>query len=195
MEQYSIDGEGRGAVYIMLAIVSVVLAYIAHQLGDRLPFEIPWWAAVPSFAVWFGVVNVSFDRWLWRVRLPGFRFSAVPDFAGEWRGNIIAMSAAHEQTEMPVDVRIRQTWSAMDVRGKTTHGVTRSKLIGVRIEDAELRYEYETQPDIFDPTAKHHVGFCVMELRDNDRLDGFYYTLDGTSAKGTIRLQRVQPTR
>ena len=114
----------------------------------------------------------------------------VPDFSGGWRGKIIAVSASQDQHELPVDVVIRQTWSAMEVRGKTIHGVTRSKLVGVRVDDEELRYEYETQPDIFDPTAKHHTGFCVLELLENDLLEGHYYTLDGTSAKGSIKLER-----
>ena len=57
-------------------------------------------------------------------------------------------------------------------------------------DQQELRYEYETQPNIFDPTARHHLGFCVLEMRDRTELDGYYYTLDGTSAKGGIRLQR-----
>lgn len=195
MEQYSIDGQGRGGIYIVLAIVSVALAYLAHQGEHLLPFEMPWWLAVPSFAVWFGLVNVAYDRWLWRVSIAGFRFSPVPDFSGSWRGKILAVSASQEQREIAVEVRIRQTWSSIEVRGKTSHGITRSKLAGVRTEDSELRYEYETQPEILDPTAKHHLGFCVLELREPDLLEGYYYTLDGTSAKGGMRLERVVPVR
>ncbi len=191
VEQYSIDGQGRSGVYIMLAIVSVILAYLARQAEHVLPFEMPWWLAAPSFAVWFGVTNVAYDRWLWRTNVLGFRFSPIPDFSGSWSGTIFAVSATQEQREIPVDVRIRQTWSGIEVRGKTAHGVTRSKLAGVRIEDQELRYEYETQPEILDPTAKHHMGFCVLELREADLLEGYYYTLDGTSAKGGMRLERV----
>ncbi|MDP9025080.1 MAG: hypothetical protein M3N13_06895 [Candidatus Eremiobacteraeota bacterium] len=190
MEQYSIDGRGRGEVYVTLAIASLVLAYGVHQLIDLLPFHIPWWIEVPSFAVWFGVVNVAFDRWLWRAGFGKMRFSAVPDFSGSWRGTIAAMNADNEKMEIPVDVVIRQTWSAIEVRGKTSRGVTRSKLAGVRIEDEELRYEYETHPDVFEPSAKRHVGFCVLELHDRDLLEGFYYTLDGTSTKGVIAIRR-----
>lgn len=190
MEQYSIDGRGRGEVYIVLAILAISLAYAAKSVEHLLPFGIPWWVEFPSFAVWFGLVNVLYDRWLWRFQLGGLRFSPVPDFSGHWHGKIVAVSTSKQQEEMPVDVTIRQTWSSMEIRGKTLHGVTRSKLVGVRIEDGELRYEYETQPDIFDPNAKHHTGFCVLELLDNDLLEGFYYTLDGTSAKGGIKLER-----
>ncbi len=190
MEQYSIDGRGRGEVYITLAVASIAFAYGAHQLIDFLPVHIPWWIEVPSFAVWFGVVNVTFDRFLWRLRIVGLRLSPVPDFSGLWHGTIAAADASDEKIEMPVDVRIRQTWSAIEVRGKTSRGTTRSKIAGVRVEDEELRYEYETQPDVFDPTAKHHVGFCVLELLDRDLLEGFYYTLDGTSTKGVVALRR-----
>lgn len=190
MEQYSIDGRGRGEVYITLAVASLALAYAAHQVIDLLPFHIPWWIEVPSFVVWFGVVNITFDRWLWRVRVAGMRLSAVPDFSGEWHGTIAAVNAESQKIELPVDVRIEQTWSAIEVRGKTSRGITRSKIAGVRIEDEELRYEYETQPDVFDATAKHHVGFCVLELHEQNLLEGFYYTLDGTSTKGVIALRR-----
>ncbi len=190
MEAYSIDGRGRGEVYVTLAIVAVALAYAAHQLSTLLPFEIPWWIAIPSFAVWFAVVNVTFDRWLWRARFGGFRVSAVPDFSGHWHGTIVAVTAQAEQQELAVDVRIKQTWSGIEVRGKTAQGITRSKLAGVRIEDEELRYEYETHPDIFKANAKPHTGFCILEMVDNNFLEGYYYTLDGTSAKGAIALHR-----
>lgn len=190
MEQYSIDGRGRGEVYVTLALISLVFAYLAHQLIDHLPFQIPWWIEVPSFAVWFGIVNIAFDRWLWRVRFAGIRFSSVPDFGGHWQGKIEAMNSSSERIELPVDVTIKQTWSAIEIRGKTSRGVTRSKLAGVRIEDEELRYEYETSPDVFDASAKRHVGFCVLELHERDLLEGFYYTLDGTSTKGVIAIRR-----
>ncbi|HEV7179889.1 MAG TPA: hypothetical protein VGN11_08455, partial [Candidatus Baltobacteraceae bacterium] len=178
-----------------LALVALALAYVAHQLVDRLPVHVPWWIEVPSFAVWFGVVNVAFDRWLWRIHVGNLRLSTVPDFAGSWHGTIAAMTADAERSDMPVDVRIRQTWSSIEVRGKTSRGVTRSKLAGVHIEDEELRYEYETQPDVFNPKAKHHQGFCVLELHDRDLLEGFYYTLGGTSTKGLIELRRKPHAR
>ncbi len=177
-------------MYVTLAIVSLVLAYAAHQIIDALPFRIPWWIEVPSFAVWFGVVNIVFDRWLWRMRLAGFRLSAVPDFSGTWSGTIAGMNAGGERTELPVHIVIEQTWSSIEIRGKTSRGLTRSKLAGVRIDDEELRYEYETHPDVFDPIAKRHIGFCVLELHERDLLEGFYYTLDGTSTKGTIAIER-----
>lgn len=195
MEQYSIDGRGRGEVYVTLALASLVLAYGAHQLIGRLPLHNLWWVEIPSFAVWFGLVNVLYDRWLWRIGIGKLRLSSVPDFSGVWHGTIEAVNAADEKVDLPVDVVIEQTWSSIEVRGKTSRGVTRSKIAGVRIEDEELRYEYETHPDVFEPSAKRHVGFCVLELHQRDLLEGFYYTLDGTSTKGVIAIRRERSGR
>lgn len=191
MEQYSIDGRGRGEVYVTLALISIGLGYLTHELAKGLPFDVPWWIEVPSFAVWFGIVNVSFDRWLWRVRVFGRTISRVPDFSGRWNGTIEALDQLERRKAIAVEVKIRQTWSEIDVWGRTQYGVTRSKIAGVRIDDDELRYEYQTEANVFDPDGRHHVGFCVVHLQDRDALEGYYYTLEGSTAKGTLRLARV----
>jgi len=191
MEQYSIDGRGRGEVYLTLALVSVLMAYLSHQEIGLLPFGVPWWIEVPSFAVWFGLTNVCFDRWLWRVRVLGLRLSEIPNFSGAWEGTIRAHAPHGGLVDIPVKMRIRQTWSAIDVKGETAQGVTRSKMAGVRLDDQELRYEFETHADVLNEEGKHHVGFGVLQLRDPDSIEGFYYTLEGTTRKGTMRLARA----
>jgi hypothetical protein len=191
MEQYSIDGRGRSEVYLGLALVSVLCAYLSHQEIPLLPFQVPWWIEVPSFAVWFGLINVLFDRWLWRVRLFGLRLSDIPDFAGKWEGTIRAHASHGGLVEIPVEMKIRQTWSSIDVKGQTAQGVTRSKMAGMRLDDEELRYEFETHADVLNEEGKHHVGFGVLQLRDRDHIEGFYYTLEGTTRKGTMELRRT----
>jgi hypothetical protein len=193
MEQYSIDGRGRSEIYLTLALISVLCAYLSHQEIGLLPFPVPWWIEVPSFAVWFGLVNVLFDRWLWRQRILGFRFSEVPDFSGRWKGAIRAHAPHGGLVEIPVSMLIRQTWSAIDIKGETEQGVTRSKMAGIRLDDEEVRYEYETHADVLNEEGKHHVGFGVLQMRSRDRLEGFYYTLEGSTRKGTMQLERAQP--
>ena len=193
MEQYSIDGRGRSEVYLTQALVSVLLAYLSHQEIDLLPFHVPWYIEVPSFAVWFGLVNVLFDRWLWRVRFFGkLRLSEVPNFGGSWSGTIRAHAQHGALVDIPVTMVIRQTWSAIDIRGETAQGVTRSKMAGIRMEDEEVRYEFETHAHVLNEEGKHHVGFGVLHKHGEDSLEGFYYTLEGTTRKGTMQLQRVE---
>jgi hypothetical protein len=192
VEQYSVDGRGRAEVYVTLALVAIGLTWLLHHQLTHLPFEIPWWVDVPSFAVIFGLVNVVFDRWLWRGRILGVRLSPIPDFSGDWKGAIHAASDRGKSIELPVDVNIAQTWSAILVKGTTRNGTTRSKIAGVRIEESELRYEYETHAHIVGTAeGRHHVGFAVLQLLDNDHLEGFYYTLDGSTAKGAMVLVRT----
>jgi hypothetical protein len=191
VEQYSIDGRGRGEVYIHLALVSIGIGYLAHHFIHMLPFEVPWWIEVPSFAVWFGLVNIVYDRWLWRARVFGGTLSRVPDFSGHWAGTIDAVDRGEHHTTIPVTMRIRQTWSEIDVWGTTEHGTTRSQLAGVRISDEELRYEYKTHAHVFDSEARHHVGFCILNKVGSDALEGYYYTLEGNTTKGTLRFERA----
>jgi hypothetical protein len=190
VEQYSIDGRGRGEVYITLALVSIGLGYLGDHFTHRLPFEVPWWIEVPSFAVWFGLVNVTFDRWLWRVRIFGRTLSGLPDFSGYWHGTIDAIDHLERHSTIACDARIRQTWSQIDVWGKTQHGITRSKIAGVRIDDEELRYEYQTEANVFSEEARHHVGFAVLRRETDDALEGYYYTLEGNTTKGTLHFVR-----
>jgi hypothetical protein len=191
VEQYSIDGRGRAEIYVTLALIAVALTYLVHQELSILPVHLPWWVDVPSFAVFFGLTNVLFDRWLWRVRFLGLRLSPIPNFSGNWDGSIHASADRKRTVEIPVKVHIEQTWSAIGVKGTTANGVTRSKIAGVRIEDNELRYEYEMHAHVMRVEGRHHVGFAVLQLLDQDHLEGYYYTLEGSTTKGTMVLRRA----
>jgi hypothetical protein len=193
MEQYSTDVRGRGQVYVTIALIVVGLTYGFHQLVDLLPFRIPWWVDAPSFAVFFGVANVVFDRYLWRARLLGLRLCSIPYFGGDWTGVIRARDAEGRSVDIPVHVRIAQTWSAIGIKGTTANGVTRSKIAGIRVEDDELRYEYETHAHVMESDGRHHVGFAVVQLVNSNGLEGYYYTLEGSTTKGLLTLQRSEP--
>lgn len=116
------------------------------------------------------------------------RFSEIPNFGGNWTGTIRSVNADGTDEEFEIEVSIAQTWSRLRVRGKTEHGTTRSKLAGIRVEDEELRYEYEAHVGL---EKTSHVGFSVLHLIDRDRIEGFYYTLEGFSRKGYVSLQRA----
>jgi hypothetical protein len=192
MEQYSTDVRGRGQIYVTIALISVGLTYGFHQLVDLLPFHIPWWVEAPSFAVFFGISNVVFDRYLWRARLFGLRLCSIPYFGGDWTGVIRARDAEGRSMDIPVLVRIAQTWSAISIKGTTANGVTRSKIAGIRVEDDELRYEYETYAHVMESEGHHHVGFAVVQLLDGKKLEGYYYTLEGSTTKGLLILERLE---
>ncbi|HVN68910.1 MAG TPA: hypothetical protein VMU38_04545 [Candidatus Binatia bacterium] len=197
MEQYSVDGRGRSGVYITIALAAIALAYVTRSAVATAGFVLPWWFDAPSFAGFYAAGNLIFDRWLWRVRIFGFRFSEIPDFGGDWEGRIAEASSADGPSDVPLTVQIRQTWTQISVFGRTKHGTTISKIAGVRIDDRELRYEYERRGNIL---HEHHVGFCVQRLTAGDEIEGSYYTLaagavPSISSFGTTHLHRAAPGR
>jgi hypothetical protein len=188
VEQYSVDGRGRSGMYVTFALIALALAYGLSRAFDAAHLAVPWWFQAPSFAGLYALAGVAFDRRLWRVRIFGLRFSEIPNFGGSWRGTIRSVNADGSNEQVEIEVTIAQTWSRLRVRGKTERGTTRSKIAGIRVEDEELRYEYEAHVGL---EKISHVGFSVLHLIDHNTIDGFYYTLEGFSRKGYVSLQRA----
>jgi len=188
VEQYSVDGRGRAETYVTLAVVALALAYLSRRIVVASHVEVPWWFDAPSFAGFYGIVHVVYDRWLWRVRALGVRLSEIPDFSGRWQGSIRAHAAEGGFVEIAIVVTISQTWSRVAVHGRTADGTTRSRIAGVRVAEEELRYEYEAHTTI---ERVHHFGFSMQHRVDDDTLEGFYYNFEGETTHGWVSLHRA----
>jgi len=143
-------------------------------------------APLSAFAVYALLIFV-YDRWGWRW------LSTMKNLNGTWTGEML--SSFDNGNATPCVVRIRQTWTRVDIALETQHSrsqTTMAALNGDRLVDGRLQYEFVSKPKSLAPeTMQAHHGLCWMDIEKDDsglRLRGDYFTGRGRETRGEITL-------
>lgn len=187
MHPYSTDLEEKRWVIFVLAIASIVAAWLLPRVVVTFGKTVPWWLDLPSVLGFFGIFYGIFDRWLWRFG------SRVPNLRGHWTGYVTSSFDKHA-TRREVRAEIRQTWSSMSISVDAEQSRSRSLLAGILTETpggAELVYEYLNEPRN-NAAGGMHVHRGVVHTRIiGDVLTGDYYTGRDRESNGTLHLDRL----
>ncbi len=193
LAMHSYEIEGRKGVFIILATPSFLLVWLVDFTSKAVGIDPPWWITTPSFAGFYSVLHMLFDRYIWRSKiLHRVGLIKVPNLNGKWKG-AIRSSYSHNGSERPVSVVITQRWSKILIRldSADSHSYSESATLRSADPDApELAYLYLNEPKTgaVDSMAMHR-GTAIMRLRES-ALAGNYYTDRGRREIGTIRLTR-----
>ena len=190
---HSYEVEGRGRVVVAIMGVSMLLVWLLDIGLGAINFEPEWWLSVPSFAGFYSVLYWLFDRYVWKLGLPGkLNVLQLPDLNGRWVGKIES-SYCRGGGAHPVSVLILQRWSKIVIRLETEHSRSRSITASLKTNDLpnpELTYQYVNEPKSTAPdTMAMHRGTATLELIGHS-LVGDYYTGRGRGEIGTIKLRR-----
>jgi hypothetical protein len=193
MHPYATDSAERRNVILWLAFVSIALAYAFHHGIERLGTQIPWWADAPSVMGIFGVLERLFDRWLWRIGIwRRIRLVQVPDLNGDWEAK--GETSFENKQRYIAKVRIQQTWTHISVIMETDHSRSHSlsaSLLTNQPDGITLSYEYRNEPKPSATQTMHsHRGTCVLRLKDEDLLEGEYYSGRDRQNYGSLTLRR-----
>ncbi|MFZ5803285.1 MAG: hypothetical protein ACOY7U_00375 [Acidobacteriota bacterium] len=194
MHQYATDSQERRNVIMGIALLSVALAFGLHRFAEAVSYEIPWWIDAPSIWGISGTLYAFFDKWLWRhCLLRKVGVVRVPDLGGKWRGR--GFTSFEEGKPYEVELEIRQTWTRLSVHLETAQSISRSLTASLSVNEPEgpvLTYEYRNEPKPNAPPSMHsHRGTAVLRLRNNDCLEGEYYSGRDRQNYGSLRLKRV----
>ena len=190
---HSYDLEGRGRVYITLAVASILPVWLLDVVMGAVNFDPQWWVSIPSFAGFFWCLHWVFDHYAWRAGLFGkLGLVRTPDLSGGWVGTVESSYREGDATH-EISVSIVQRWSQMSITAETEHSQSHSIAASLR-DDAgpypELTYMYVNEPK---PgavgTMNMHRGTAVLKLREQV-LEGDYYSGRGRQEIGAIRLHR-----
>lgn len=193
MHPYATDSAERRNVILGLAFVSIALACAFQHGIERLGVQIPWWADTPSVMSVFGVLYALFDRWLWRIWIwRKIRLVQVPDLNGCWDAE--GETSFENGQSYTAKVRIQQTWTHISVIMETdfsrSHSLSASLLIN-QPDGITLSYEYRNEPKPSAVQTMHsHRGTCVLRLKDEDLLEGEYYSGRDRQNYGSLTLRR-----
>ena len=105
MHDYGLDLNLRRKVWLILAVLSIVVSYGFHLILVYLTIEIPWYIESPSFLTVLGVLNLLFDKYMWKWKW----FHNVPNYAGKWEGFL--QSSFDKGKRIECTLYIEQTWS------------------------------------------------------------------------------------
>ncbi len=191
MHPYATDSAERRYMPLILAAISIGLAWL---LG-LLPWRLPWWVDAPSVAGFYGLLYTWFDRHLWRGRwLRRIGLIHVPDLSGEWGGLV---KSSHDGTteDHEVSLGIRQTWTHVSVVLRAGQSRSCSLIAAIHIDDADgpaLVYEYRNEPSSLAVDTMHvHRGITHLTFdKADDSLSGDYYTGRDRQTHGGIRVVR-----
>ncbi len=187
MHTYSSDSKERTVVLLIIALLSVGLAFLYHGIG----FTMPWWIESPSLLTLFGILVWLHDHHVWKVRL----FSQIPNLNGTWFGEI---KSSYDNFNTPYEcmVTIHQTWSKMQVQLKTKTSNSDSIMAVLNVEPGPqqgLTYEYINQPrgDAVKSMEIHRGVVSLKQSNDCKMLDGNYYTGRGRQNNGTMLMYLI----
>jgi hypothetical protein len=191
MHPYATDSAERRYIPLILATISIALAWV---LG-LLPWRIPWWVDAPSVVGFYGFLYAWFDRRLWRARwLRKIGLVRVPNLSGEWSG-FVKSSHDNITADHDVSLAIRQTWSHLSVVLRAEQSRSCSLIAAIHIDDPDgpaLVYEYRNEPSSLAVETMHvHRGITHLTFdKDDDSLSGDYYTGRDRQTHGGIRVVR-----
>ena len=193
MHPYATDSKERRNAILWLALISIFLAYVLHLLPSRINAKWLWWIDIPSAMGVFGALYTFFDKKLWRWHfLRKLTIVRVPDINGSWVAE--GKSVSHKETDFAGTVKIRQTWTHISITMETKHSrsysITASLLVN-QPGEITLSYEYrnEPKPNAL-PTMHAHRGTAVLYLKDENLLEGEYYSGRDRQNYGTLQLKR-----
>jgi hypothetical protein len=197
MHPYSTDTHKRSQVTTALVLISIIAAIIINTLVLNSSVDIGGWGwlvSPPTVIGVYGLLWVLFDTWLWkRINriIPGVL--DVPDLNGTWSGNLKS-SYDNFQSEHPVTVEIRQSWSNISIMLRTANSNSRSLTASILTRTSGacmLSYDYLNEPrGHAQDSMNMHRGTGYFDLVEPNKLEGQYYNSRGRKNHGEICLER-----
>ena len=194
MHVYS-DCENRASALGTIALLAVIVAIAANALIDGFGILPAWLVSAPTVAGAFGLLYKAADKigWRWSL-LRRIGLIETPVVEGTYEGHLVS---SHQNTSVPVRIRIDQTWTRISVRfeviepaSSTSYSVS-AELRRVGHDDARLTYTYRNQPQpgVAEDDMKGHDGTAEVTIgHATGRVSGRYYNFRGR--QGTLTLAR-----
>lgn len=194
MHSYASDSVDRKIAPWVIAIISILVAYLYFIISRVFEFSLPWWCETPTIMFVYGLLHFAYDRKVWKWKNSSLSLSYIPDCNGTWYGEL---HSSHDGgTKVESMLIIHQTWSKMVIELRTDSSVSYSRMASFNVTPGTsdgLIYEYTNDPHADATETMHaHRGFAFLKL-SNDRkyLEGDYYSGRDRSNFGTMKLHFI----
>lgn len=192
MHDYSIDTEVRRYVHTGIAVISLTLPAIVSNLAIRI--GIPTGITFPlSFGATLALFYSLFDHVVWR----WFKIlHKLPDLQGIWDAegqSCYKDPETGQHYKFQMEVRIRQTFSRIEVYTETEQSTSRSFMASIELHHAVpvFRYGFENTPkSLANDELQRHAGMMDLRITERNRLEGDYFSGKHRLRFGTLKLTR-----
>jgi hypothetical protein len=192
MHDYSIDTTVRRYAHVVIALVSLSLPAAIRDILATWGAP-PNWGFVISFGATFALFYFLFETFVWK----WLTFAhGIPDLNGNWtaRGTSSYKDPdTGENRQFSMAVKIRQTFSRMEVFTDTAESTSRSFMASMEVEHSVplFRYGYDNTPkNMSNAELQRHPGMMELRLTNADTLEGDYF-----SGKHRLRYGELVMTR
>ena len=179
MHPYSIETYERRNILLILAVISIALAWSFHQLMGIFEIGLPWWAESPSVLFFYGFLYTIFDKWCWKL-LRKVGLIKTPDLNGEWDGTLKTSFDSHA-SELKTTLKIFQTWTRIKILLTTDQSSSQSETTSIVIDAPEgsyLSYQYINEPksSAINTMSIHRGTVRLIFDEKKNTLNGEYYS-------------------
>ena len=195
MHSYSLDAPERKIIPLFLTVFAILAAWFLNVVLVGLHFTVPWWVDAPSVMGFYALFYEFFDSYLWRWSfLRSIRLVKTPVLSGLWTGTCTSSFDQHTE-EVKVELRIRQTWTNIQISLFTAKSKSHSLVAAISVDavmGSTLSYQYQNDPRSNSPESMQiHYGTTTLSIGE-DTLDGEYYSGRGRQNIGTLSLSRMK---
>lgn len=193
MHTYSIDTQERRNILLLLAAISIFLAWGFYNLLIRFNISLPWWVESPSILSCYGLLFIIFDKWGWK-RFKKTCLVNTPDLSGEWRGHLKSSFDSHS-SEIKATLKIFQSWTIIKIVLETEKSSSHSETASIVIDAPEgkyLSYQYINEPKSGAvKTMSMHRGTVRLIFNEKENtLSGEYYSGRDRQNFGSLSFKR-----
>ena len=190
MSPYSSDVDKRLNVYIIMWIISALIAFAINYFVNILLKESELFVQFIVFIVSLSPMAVCM---LFTDRLPQsflLNVSGIVDLSGKYEG-ILKTSHDSFSEEHSVIVTIKQTMGSMDISLSTQDSKSHNTSASINTANGmvALLYTYCNEGST-EKSLNMHDGTCEL-IFDNDTVSGNYYTSHDRKNYGSIKMQRI----
>lgn len=200
MHSYSIDSGIRRTVYCFTVFIALSIPALFLKLTAY--FGMPPSVGFPlSSGVLLAGLHLVWDKWVWRLNICGFCVPTLinlPDLNGDWVANGVSNyvdPVTNERKKYSMDVKIKQTFSRIEVFTDTTDSTSRSTLAGFATDSAvgTFRYAFENKPkNHAHSELQRHPGLIELTLKSSTEMAGDYFSGKHRLRYGELTLTKVR---
>lgn len=185
MHPYS-SSENRVPVYIVIAVLSVLLAWAVNVVTELLDWP-GWLFGGPSVALFYTLMYWGFREWGWRSELAArLRLSQMRNISGTYRGFL--KSTWKDEHDNPIEksctLEIYQSWTDVSIKLTVADQASSSASVAAALTAqpagvlVHYYYRNEVKPGIADEDMSDHDGSASFEWRERDRtISGRYFNM------------------
>ena len=200
MHAYSIDSSIRRNIYVGLGFFAFMIPTICNFMTHKVSHfftSVPNLAWPLSFATTFGVLYFVFDRYMWKWKISR-SIHKIPNLEGVYSVKGLSSYELDETTQAPkycfnMEIKIKQSFSRIEVFSESNDSTSRSTLAGFCMDHAVglFRYSFENTPkNKSNPELQRHPGLIELRIKDNDELQGDYFSGKHRLRYGELTLRR-----